>query len=117
MHIHLLGYSESSISGILDLLLLLDHKDEVVIVKNMEVKEVIPFCPPGITYRTIAWDQWQFDSSIQSCMLGVVKPTVKKIVFDFFLNRCNISNHNYTSLSHPSAVIASTVEMGKKDVK
>lgn len=112
MRIHLLGYSESTISRILDSLLLHDYSEEVIIVQNTGVEETSPFCPPGIAFKKIKHEQWRFDPATHSCLLGVTKPVVKKIVFDFFLNNSNVQQQNYISLFHPSAVISSTVKLG-----
>ncbi len=113
MPIHLLGYSESVISRILDCLLLHNYSEEVIIVNNMEVPASIPFCPPGIRYKKINWDQWKPDIAEHSSVFGVMKPAVKKTVFDFFQQHCGIERSNYVSLLHPSSVIASTVQTGK----
>lgn len=113
MNIHLLGYSESTISRILDSLLLKNYSKEVVIVKNITAEESIPFRPEGINCKTIMWDEWKFDDSLHQCMLGVTKPLVKEKVFEFFLKNFNIQKENYDSLAHPAAVIASTFEMNK----
>lgn len=112
MHIHLLGYSEATISRILDTLLLRDYSEEVVIVQNIEVKELILFCPPGIKYRKIFWDQWKFDAQDHRCLPAVMSPQVKKTIVDFFNKHHGINEEHYITLSHPSSVIASTAEVG-----
>jgi sugar O-acyltransferase (sialic acid O-acetyltransferase NeuD family) len=113
MHIHLLGYSENALSRILDSLALHGYAGEIVIVMNVEVQETIPFCPPGITYKKIAWTEWQFDALHQQCLPAVMRPHVKKAVVDFFRDHCNVQQQHYTSVLHPSAVVSSTVAIGK----
>jgi len=112
MHIHLLGYSEATISRILDTLLLQGYSEEVVIVQNIEVKESIPFCPPGIKYRKIFWNQWKFDAQNHRCLPAVMSSPAKKTIFDFFYDQHGIIEEHYITLSHPSSVIASTAEIG-----
>ena len=75
-------------------------------------EEISPFCPPGIGFKKIKHEQWRFDPANHSCLLGVTKPVVKKIVYDFFLNNSNVQQQNYISLFHPSAVISSTAKLG-----
>jgi sugar O-acyltransferase (sialic acid O-acetyltransferase NeuD family) len=112
MHIHLLGYSESAISRILDCLLVLHYSEEVVVVQNIEVQGSIPYIPPGICCKKISWDQWKFDANKHQCLPGVAKPGVKKMVYNFFQDHCSVHKEHYISLVHPSSVIASTVQMG-----
>jgi sugar O-acyltransferase (sialic acid O-acetyltransferase NeuD family) len=113
MHIHLLGYSEAAISRILDTLAIKNYSGKIMIVQNIKVEESIPFCPPGISYEKIYWNEWTFNRREDSCMPALVTPSVKKTVVDFFHQHCGITREDYTSLHHPSAVIASTVSMGK----
>ncbi len=113
MNIHLLGYSESTISRLLDSLLLKNYSGEVVIVKNIAAEKTIPFLPEGINCKMIMWNDWKFDDPLHQCLLGVTKPLVKEKVFTFFLSHFNVKKENYISLAHPAAVIASTVEMDK----
>jgi sugar O-acyltransferase (sialic acid O-acetyltransferase NeuD family) len=112
MHIHLLGYSESVISRIMDTLLVTGYEKEVAIVMNMEVTETMPFCPPGMRYTKLWWEQWQFDASTQQCIPAALKPGVKKKVVDFFDEHCGVMRQHYATLVHPSAVISSTVKIG-----
>jgi sugar O-acyltransferase (sialic acid O-acetyltransferase NeuD family) len=113
MHIHLLGYSENALSRILDSLALHGYTEEIVIVTNMEVEETIPFCPPGIRYKKLSWNEWQFDAGRHQCLPAVMRPQVKKTVVDFFRDHCGVQQQHYTSVLHPAAVVSSTVKMGK----
>lgn len=112
MHIHLLGYSEATISRILDALLLKGHSEEVMIVQNIEVAGTMPFCPAGISYKKIFWDQWNFKRDKHTCLLAAMNPVTKKKIFDFFNKNKAVGRNDYCSLSHPSSVIASTAEIG-----
>lgn len=111
MHTLILGYSESTISRLLDSLELTGYSGDLVIVQNMGVKEEIPFCPPGIKIKKLFWDQLNKALSSYRCLLGVSKPGIKKTVYNFFLENCGIKRENYFSLSHPDAVISSTTRL------
>lgn len=111
MHTLILGYSESTISRLLDSLVLTGHTGDLMIVKNIDVKEEIPFYPPGLKVKKLFWDQLDSDPSACKCLLGVSKPEIKKAVFNFFSAHCNISRENYISLSHPASVISSTTRL------
>lgn len=111
MRIHLLGYSESTISRLLDALLTQHYKDEIVIVQNMDAEESIPFAPPGISYKKIKSGDWEFDPGNHECLLGVTRPQVKKAVFEFFQKNCFVEKKHYRSLWHSAAVFASTATL------
>lgn len=109
MSIHLLGYSESTLSRIFSILQAHSFNGEVVIVQNMKVPEEIPFCPSEMRFRKIFFERWRFDEHEQNCLLAVMKPSSKKKVFNFFLERCAVKKNNYNTLVHPAAVMDSTV--------
>ncbi len=111
-HIHLLGYSEATISRILDTLAVKNYPDEVAIVRNMDLPESIPFCPPGIRYKKIFWKEWAFDEVTHRCLPALVNPHAKKKVVDFFQQNNGVERKHYVTLSHPASVIASTVILG-----
>lgn len=111
MRIHLLGYSESTLSRIMAILQATHCDEEIVIVQNMQLPQKIPFCPPGMSYKKFSFDQWLPASQKQNCLLAVMKPESKKLVFDFFQKHCGVHRSNYTSIQYPSAVIDSTVTM------
>ncbi len=113
MQIHLLGYSEATISRILDSLVSQNYAEEVVIVQNMEVDEKIPFCPPGIQYKKLFWNEWKFDPARHKCIPALVTPSSKMKVVDFFKRNCLVEREHYLTLHHSSAVIASTVTVGE----
>ncbi len=113
MQLHLLGYSEATISRILDGLEQNNYPQEVVIVQNMEVKESIPFATAGISYKKIFWQEWNFDPDKFQCIPAVYSPTAKMKVIEFFQHHCNVSRENYFTVVHPSSVIAPTAFMGK----
>lgn len=113
MQIHLLGYSEAAVSRLLDTLQLKGYSDEIVIVQNIKVPEVLPFCPPGIRYRKVFWDQWFFEYDKQACIPAVMNPNPKKLIFDFFDKNKGVSKVNYFSLAHPSSITASTAQIDK----
>jgi len=112
MSIHLLGYSESTLSRIMAILQAYNCNEEIVIVQNLQIPEEIPFCPPGMSYKKIFFNEWELHSQKENCLLAVMKPASKKIVFDFFQKHCGLHRNNYTSIQHPSAVIDSTVAIG-----
>lgn len=111
MSIHLLGYSESTLSRIMAILQAGNWKDDIVIVPNIEVREEIPFCPPGMNFKKVSCDQWKPSLKEENCLLAIMKPVSKKIVFDFFQQQCGVNQNNYLSIQHPTAVIDSTVSL------
>lgn len=113
MQIQLLGYSEATISRILDALLLYDYQDEVVIVQNIKLNQSILFCPDGIKYKIIDWTDWKFNSQLHHCLPAVMNPGVKKTICNFFNKNCGVLQENYTTILHPSSIISSTVKIGK----
>jgi sugar O-acyltransferase (sialic acid O-acetyltransferase NeuD family) len=113
MQIHLLGYSEATISRILDVFSVTGEYREVVIVQNMEVEKSIPFCPPEINYRIIDWKEWKFDRKKQLCFPGVMNPSTRQKVVDFFRENCGVKEEDYANVIHPQSVIASTVKLGR----
>ncbi len=113
MQIHLLGYSEATISRILDVFAVTGEYKNVVIVQNMEIPASLPFCPAGINHRVIQWSEWKFDRKEHLCFPGVMNPTVKKKVVDFFREHCDVQEEDYINVIHPGSVIASTVKLGK----
>jgi sugar O-acyltransferase (sialic acid O-acetyltransferase NeuD family) len=112
MSIHLLGYSESTLSRIMAILKASNCDEDIVIVQNMEVPEEVAFCPPGMKYKKIFYNQWQPDLQKDKYMLAVMKPASKKIVFDFFQQHCGLNQSGYKSIQHPTAIIDSTVTIG-----
>ncbi|HSU28942.1 MAG TPA: hypothetical protein VLJ68_11200, partial [Chitinophagaceae bacterium] len=110
MRIHLLGYSESFISRILDALADRGENERVTIVTNIHPEEKIPFIPPGIHYNRVSWEEWHLDPVKHACFLGVTKPSVKRIVYDFFKTHRAVERSNYASVLHPASVVSSTAE-------
>src|SRR5687767_13241776 len=101
MPIHLLGYSEATLSRIFDVLGDSNQNEELIIVQNMPVEESIRFCPPGMSYKKISWEQWQFDPSTATCFPAVMNPLPKRQVVDFFRERCGVQRSHYCNLIHP----------------
>jgi sugar O-acyltransferase (sialic acid O-acetyltransferase NeuD family) len=112
MQIHLLGYSEATLSRIFDVLLDSGHREELIIVENMKVAEATRFCPPGMTYKKLSWEQWEFDEGSGKCFPAVMNPGPKKLIHDFFQERCGIVKENYCNLVHPQSTISSTAKLG-----
>ena len=113
MQVHLLGYSEATISRILDVFSVTGEYRDVVIVQNMEIAASLPYCPPGINCRVTHWKDWQFDRNAHCCFPAVMNPLPKKKVVDFFLEHCGVEARDYINVIHPRSVIASTVELEK----
>lgn len=111
MQIHLLGYSESTLSRIFDVLSASGQDGEVIIVQNIPLPENIAFCPPGKSFKKISWDQLHFNSSTGRCFPAVMNPIPKKKVFDFFLTQCGIIEEHYFSLLHPQSAISTTAQL------
>ncbi len=113
MRIHLLGYSESFISRILDSLADKGETERVTIVTNIHPEENIPFIPPGIQHSRVSWEEWHLEPLNHACFLGVNRPTVKKIVFEFFRKQRSVYRSHYTTIQHPASVVSSTAELEK----
>jgi acetyltransferase-like isoleucine patch superfamily enzyme len=107
---YLLGYSEATISRILDALESRGYRDPVTIVRNMEVETTHPFQTGGIPATTRDWKDVHFDLDRGKCILAAANPVTKWKVFEFFEKNCGIRRIDYASLSHASTVIASTVK-------
>ena len=116
MQIHLLGYSEATISRILDNLSASGYDREVVIVCNIEVEEVYPYCPPGIRCRKISWNDWHFDPETHRCLAAVMNPVPKKKIFELFRQRFGILPEHYINAIHPSATISATARITEGSV-
>jgi sugar O-acyltransferase (sialic acid O-acetyltransferase NeuD family) len=111
MQIHLLGYSEATLSRIFDVLADSNQGNEIIIVQNMPVAETIKFCPPGMSFKKISCEQWQFDAATGRCFPAVMNPQPKKQLFDFFQERCGVQKSQYCNLIHPRAVVSSTAAL------
>lgn len=111
MHIHLLGYSEATLSRILDSLVLLGYKEDVQIICNIDSPAAISFRPPELNCKKMMWHEWKFDPASDQCLPAVSNPSVKKKVVEFFKDHFSLVEKNYTSVVHPAAVISSTATL------
>jgi sugar O-acyltransferase (sialic acid O-acetyltransferase NeuD family) len=96
----------------MDTLEVRSYRHPVPIIQNIALEPRDPFCPPGMTSKTLLWKEWQFDEASQVCLPALANPAAKKTVVDFFEEQCGVHRRHYTSLIHPAAVIASTVTLG-----
>lgn len=111
MNIHLLGYSESTISRILSILAITGYNKDITIVQNLKLDADIPFCPPEVSCRKVFYEEWQMNPEQDRCILAVMKPVSKKKVFDFFHQQFGTEISQFITIAHPSAVIDSTARI------
>ncbi len=111
----ILGYSESVLSFLLETLQLAYGAQKVTILQNIgsESKGEIPFIPngmeiclvsPGMEFELPSKGQFNF---------GVFLPSVKKILFSYAENKFEISPDHFLTLTHPSASVSSSSDIGK----
>ena len=112
MKLHLLGYSESSLSRLMDVLWMQGSHKEVVIVQNKESEEKYPFAHPGLSYRKVFWQDWQFDAQKHICLPAVTGVESKYAVYQFFKTAFGIDEKHYTQLIHPGSIISETAALG-----
>ena len=108
----MLGYSESSLSRILDVLCMQGSHKEVVIVQNQAVPEKYPFAHPGLPYHKVFWQDWQFDAEKHICLPAVTGVESKFAVCNFFRQHYDIDERHYTQVVHPGSVISETATIG-----
>lgn len=107
----LLGYSESVLSRVIDVLQAVDKVTAIQIIQNIPVDAAMDFCPADISSEVIIHSQWQ-PSENDQYLFSVAKPSIKKLLFDFFVNEKKINPARFRNLVHPSAVISTTVATG-----
>ena len=112
MKLHLLGYSESSLARIMDVLWMQGWREEVVIVQNQDAEEKYPFAHPGLPYHNVMWQQWQFDAQQHCCLPAVTGVQSKWAVFRFFQTHCGVEQKHYTQVIHPGSIISETATIG-----
>ena len=112
MKLHLLGYSESSLSRILDVLWMQGYRKEVVIVQNKLSEEKYPFAHPHLPCKKVFWEDWHFDPEQQLFLPAVTGVESKGAVYDFFNKHYGIDERHYTQVIHPSSIISENVQLG-----
>ena len=113
---NILGRSNATLSMILDTLHVLYGSDvKVQIIENMNINVDLPFSVEGIIVDNIYYDHWKKEKGIckRNCILGVYKPVVKRIVYNFFLEQMGINRNDYFNLIFPNAVISDTAKPGR----
>lgn len=113
MKLHLLGYSESSLSRIIDVLWIQGYRDELVIIPNRPIVEAYPFAHPSLPCIINSWNDWKPDLIKGECFFSVTGTESKQAVFHFFLTQFGIERSHYTNIVHPSSIISDTVVMGR----
>ncbi|WP_321369245.1 acetyltransferase [uncultured Draconibacterium sp.] len=105
--INILGYSGMYLALIFETLHSLQYQGKVSIYKNDgEKRSEAPF-ESGINYQVFdVRDLKAFpDSGFAFCSN---KPSTKTFLMEFFVKKWNLKKDNFTSIIHPSSVIAST---------
>lgn len=113
MKLHLLGYSESSLSRILDVLWMTGYREEVVFVTNRPIVKAYPFAHPSLPYKIMECKDWTPETGTEQYFPSVTGTESKVAVFRFFHTQFGIDMSNYTNLIHPSSIISDTVAMGR----
>ncbi|MEJ8816979.1 hypothetical protein [Lacibacter sp. H407] len=108
----LLGYSESVLSRVIDVLQATDEVIALQIIQNIPVETVMDYCPTTISSEIILHSHWQ-PSEQDQYLFSVATPSIKKLLFDFFVNEKKINPEQFRKLVHPSAIISSSVSAGK----
>nr|WP_294908846.1 hypothetical protein [uncultured Lacibacter sp.] len=106
-----LGYSESQLSRVLDVLFANEQPEQVCVVQNVAVKEEFPFADPALQVKILPAATWQAATD-DRFVFGVARPFIKKAVFDYFLTEKNIHAGLYRNLVARSSVLSSTVQTG-----
>jgi len=89
----------------------IDEPVNVDIVKNVPLtKERFPYAAENIEFRELDASDWQ-KSRHTKYLLGVVKPSTKRIVYNYFSDNYGIGYKDYTTLLHPTSIVASTVRI------
>ncbi len=112
MSIVLLGYSESVLSRVLDVLHVTHTAGQIKIVQNIPVLSTMPFVPPLLDCAVQQAKEWTRNKE-DTFLFGVARPVIKKILYDFFEQEKNITRINYNQLIHPSAIISDTAIYNK----
>jgi sugar O-acyltransferase (sialic acid O-acetyltransferase NeuD family) len=85
----------------------------VTIVQNIPVDDTPDYKLPKLdsfTFSQVDADGW--DSEYEHLVLGVIRVPTKRAVFESFFDSHKIEESDYTTFSHPSAVISRQSELG-----
>ncbi len=104
----ILGYSESQLSRVTDVLVDAGEVQEICIVQNIPVHAKYPYCVPEVLCTVVEAHNWQ-PAQHNTFLFGVAKPAVKRAVFDYFQVHKQIQQTHYRNLVHPSAVVSASV--------
>lgn len=108
--INILGYSGSYLALIFETLSANNFKGNVNIIRNEEFQRAPAPFDTGISFNEVFYADMS-PIPTNGFVFCSNKPFTKKFLFDFFSGNWNISENNFVSLLHPSAVIASSVEI------
>lgn len=111
--IDILGASAAALSMILESLKSFYQEGEISlrIIKNINNSLEYPFEAKGLNYEMLELEA--VDKLASNLLLGVNKSENKKIVYNFFLEKYNISISNFINIIHPQTAIASSVNFGR----
>lgn len=107
--LHLLGFSGSILSLILNTLKDLNQQYEIDIVKNTIAEDEVPF-ENGLDFTIRNVDEWELKTG-ELLAFAVFKPEIKQLLFDVFANGRDLKKSSFANLIHPSVSIASTAEI------
>jgi len=115
MEYNILGCSHAIVSMLLDTLYELYQRDiEVNIIKNIQVEDNLSFHVPEIKTRKILHSHWKHKNAkepLPRFLCGVYQPPHKRIVYEFFEDRYEISTAQYANLVHPAASLSRTAKL------
>lgn len=111
MHLTILGHGNVAISIILDALWnLYGQECTAEIVKNQPLtnsrEESAPYAVPGLQAKVLEHEEWTPDT--QNHLVGAFQPVAKQKIRQWFQNHYGVEDKAYTTLIHPSSVIART---------
>jgi sugar O-acyltransferase (sialic acid O-acetyltransferase NeuD family) len=108
----LLGFSGSVLSLIFSTLEEMKWSQPVLILENIKVMDEVQF-QSNVPYSRM-WHEEYISQPGDAYCFSMLKPSIKKTVFDFFLSHHGITRDRYMSIAHPSVITSasSIVEKG-----
>ena len=107
--INILGYSGSNMSLILETLHRLNFKGKVNIIMHDDIKYFdVPFST-DLNFKVVKYNDLS-EIPYSGLFFCSNKPSNKKFLYSFFSDKWSINEDGFTSIIHPSSVIASSVK-------
>jgi sugar O-acyltransferase (sialic acid O-acetyltransferase NeuD family) len=106
--INILGYSGSYLALLFETLISLNFKGKVNIVKNEKEKRAPAPFEVAVNFSEVHFSEIKIPPK-NGFIFCSNKPSTKKFLFDFYKKIWKISESDFFSVAHPSAIVASTV--------